>query len=186
MSDIRIRTARAHEHERVAAVTVDGFRGRNSAPRPERLALLRDTPGRAAAGDLLVAVDEPNGTLIGTASPLRPGTAYARLALPGEAELRLLAVLPEHRGRGAGGALLLEGIGRARCWGMRALVLDTGWDNVVSQRVYQRLGFIRQYAREERENRHRHDSPGAWRGPGGSKPGTGRWTGPVAECATGP
>ncbi|GAA2312195.1 GNAT family N-acetyltransferase [Streptomyces violaceusniger] len=155
MSDIRVRTARAHEYERIAALTVEGFRSRNSAPRPERLALLRDTPGRAAAGDLLVAVDEPGGTLIGTATLLRPGTAYARLALPDEAELRLLAVLPEHRGRGVGGALLAEGVERARSRGMRALVLDTGRDNVVSQRVYQRLGFARQYAREERENRHR-------------------------------
>ncbi|NIY62688.1 GNAT family N-acetyltransferase [Streptomyces malaysiensis] len=155
MSDIRVRTARADEHERVAAVTVEGFRSRNSAPRPERLALLRDTSGRAAAGDLLVAVHEPSGTVIGTASLLRPGTAYARLAQPDEAELRLLAVLPEHRGRGAGGALLTEGIERARSWGMRALVLDTGRDNVASQRVYHRLGFVRQYAREERENRRR-------------------------------
>ncbi|MEV6129081.1 GNAT family N-acetyltransferase [Streptomyces violaceusniger] len=155
MNRIRIRTARAQEHEQVAALTVDGFRSRNSAPRPERLALLRDAPGRAAAGDLLVAVDEPSATLIGTASLLRPCTAYARLALPDEAELRLLAVLPQHRGRGAAGALLAEGIERARSWGMRALVLDTGRDNLDSQRVYQRLGFVRQYAREERENRHR-------------------------------
>ncbi|MDX3225061.1 GNAT family N-acetyltransferase [Streptomyces sp. ME19-01-6] len=155
MSDIRVRTARPHEYGQVADLTVEGFRSRNSAPSPERLALLHDTPGRAATGELLVAVDEPSGTLIKTASLLRPGTVYARLALPGEAELRLLAVLPEHRGRGADGALLAEGIERVRSWDMRALVLDTGRDNVVPQSVYHRLGFVRQYAREERENRHR-------------------------------
>ncbi|WNE94392.1 GNAT family N-acetyltransferase [Streptomyces luomodiensis] len=152
---VGVRTARPDEYELIADLTVEGFRSRNSAPRPQRLALMRDTPGRACAGDLLVAVDGPSGTLIGTASLLRSGSGYARLALPDEAELRLLAVLPAYRGHGAGNALLAEAIERARGWGVRALVLDTGPDNVFSQRVYHRLGFVRQYAREAHENRRR-------------------------------
>ncbi|MGY0055855.1 GNAT family N-acetyltransferase [Streptomyces sp. LZ34] len=152
---VAVRTARPDEYERVAALTVESFRTRNSAPSPERLALLRDAGGRATAGHLLVAVDQRSGTPIGTASLLRAGTAYARLALPDEAELRLLAVLPEHRGRGVAGALLAEAIERVRGWGVRALVLDTGRDNLTSQRVYQRLGFVRQHDRERRENRRR-------------------------------
>jgi ribosomal protein S18 acetylase RimI-like enzyme len=152
---VGVRIARPDEYERIADLTVQGFRSRNSAPSPQRLDLMRDTAGRAAAGDLLVATCESTGALIGTASVLRSDTAYARLALPDEAELRLLAVLPEYRGRGAGAALLTEGIERVRGWGVRALVLDTGRDNVYSQRVYHRLGFVRQHAREVRENRHR-------------------------------
>ncbi|WP_063729576.1 GNAT family N-acetyltransferase [Streptomyces sp. RTd22] len=152
---VGVRIARPEEYERIADLTVEGFRSRNSAPHPRRLALMRDTAGRAAAGDLLVATCEATGTLIGTASVLRSDTAYSRLALPDEAELRLLAVLPAYRGLGVGAALLAEGIERVRGWGVRALVLDTGRDNVYSQRVYHRLGFVRQHAREVRENRHR-------------------------------
>lgn len=152
---VGVRIARPDEYERIADLTVEGFRSRNSAPSPRRLALMRDTAGRAAAGDLLVATCEATGTLIGTASVLNSGTAYSRLAQLDEAELRLLAVLPAYRGLGVGAALLAEGIERVRGWGVRALVLDTGRDNVYSQRVYHRLGFVRQHAREVRENRHR-------------------------------
>ncbi|OPF81004.1 hypothetical protein VT50_0210715 [Streptomyces antioxidans] len=108
----RVHTAHAHEHERVAVLTEEGFRSRNSAPRPERLALLRDAPGRAAAGDLLVAVDEPSGTLIGTASLLRPGTAYTRLALGSALSVSTSARSAEKRHRPMRTAVFSRDLGR--------------------------------------------------------------------------
>lgn len=149
LADLQIREALPEELDLVAAVTVAGF-DRHRAPSPERLALLRDAAGRARDGLLLVAADDTTGELVGTASLLRAGTRYARQAYPGEAELRLLAVLPHHRGRGAGYALLAEAIEQARGWGAEAVVLDTGAGNHTAQRLYYRLGFHRAPEREGR------------------------------------
>lgn len=145
-----IRTAHPDEHHRIARVTYEGFgHGQPSRPDPDpdRLNLLLDAGARAASGDLLVAVDEAEA-IIGTASLLRSGTALSRQAIDGEAELRLLAVLPTARRLGVGLGLMLEAINRVRLWGADALVLDTGPHNFRSQRLYHSLGFDRIPERE--------------------------------------
>jgi len=145
-----VRTARPDEYDRVGEVTYLGFgHGEPGAPQPdaERLALLRGAAARAAAGDLLVAVDD-SGAILGTASLLRADSALVRQSRDGEVELRLLAVLPEARRRGIGEALMREALGRAHAWGAPALVLDTGPQNERSQRLYNRLGFERLPERE--------------------------------------
>ena len=145
-----VRTARSDQFDRVGEVTYLGFgHGGPGAtqPDPERLALLRGAAARAEVGDLLVAVD-PAGKILGTASLLRADSALVRQSRGGEAELRLLAVLPEARRRGIGEALMIEAIERARAWGAPALVLDTGPANERSQRLYHRLGFDRLPERE--------------------------------------
>jgi ribosomal protein S18 acetylase RimI-like enzyme len=147
MSDLHVRDAEPGEFADVAALTAAGFDGPRQ-PTVERVALLRDAEGRARDGRLLVAVDEPDRSLVGTASLLRAGTPYARLAGPREAELRLLAVLPAYRGRGIAYALMQEAIDIAREWDVDALVLDTGPNNINSQRLYHRLGFVRVPHRE--------------------------------------
>ena len=143
-----VRTARTDEHDAVAALTEHGFATGPFGPTtdPARLALLRDAAGRAAAGDLLVAADGER--LLGTASLLRPGTGYTRQARPQEAEVRLLTTAPEARRLGVGAALMAASIDRARSWGVSSLVLDTGAQNVASQRLYHRLGFERLVERE--------------------------------------
>lgn len=152
MADLHVRVALPGEYASVGELTVTGF-SHHRAPGAERLALLRDAAGRARDGELLVAVDEVTGLLVGTASLLRAGTESARLAEPGEAELRLLAVLTHHRGRGVGYALMQAAIERATAWGATALVLDTGPTNADSHRLYHRLGFERAPARETRPSR---------------------------------
>ena len=147
---LTVRSARPDEFERVGEVTYLGFgHGEPGArqPDPERLALPRGAAPRAEAGDLLVAVDAA-GVILGTASLLRSGSALVRQSRDGEAELRLLAVLPEARRRGIGEALMVDAIDRARAWGAPALVLDTGPQNERSQRLYHRLGFERLPERE--------------------------------------
>jgi len=147
----RVRVAAPHEYARVGEVTYLGFgHGEPGARQPDaqRRALLYDVAGRAAGGDVLVAVDQESGSILGTASLLRPDSALTRQSRGGEAELRLLAVLPEARRRGLGWALMVEAIERARGWGVPALVLDTGPTNERSQRLYHRFGFERLPERE--------------------------------------
>lgn len=149
---VRIRVARPDEYERVGEVSYLGFgHGEPGAaqPSPERLQLLRDAAARAVDAELLVAVDADD-RILGTATLLRPGSELTRQSRDGEAELRLLAVLPEARRLGLGGALMREAIERARDWGVPALVLDTGPNNHRSQRLYHTLGFERVPERETR------------------------------------
>ena len=148
LSALTVRTARDDELDAVAALTERGFGAGPYGPTtdPERLRLLRDAAGRAAAGDLLVAAE--GDRLLGTLSLLRPGTGYTRQARYDEAEVRLLTTDPEARGRGVGALLVAESITRARAWGVQAVVLDTGPRNVASQRLYHRLGFERVVERE--------------------------------------
>jgi len=114
---------------------------------PERVALESDSAGRAAAGALLVVADA-DGRLIGTASLLRAGSPQTRLALDGEAELRLVGVDPDTQNRGVGDALVAGAIAEARRWGAKRLMLDTGDLNVRAQRLYLRFGFQRALDRE--------------------------------------
>jgi ribosomal protein S18 acetylase RimI-like enzyme len=112
----------------------------------QRRALERDTAGRAASGAVLVAREA--NRVVGTSSVLRAGTPYARVAAPGEAEIRLLAVDSERQGTGLGEALMRAGLDAALEWGAEALVLDTGADNVRAQALYERIGFERDRSRD--------------------------------------
>lgn len=112
----------------------------------ERRAFERDTAGRAASGSVLVARD--GHRLVGTTSVLRAATPYSRLARPGEAEVRLLAVDPAAQGSGLGEALVRASLEAALEWGADALVLDTGARNARAQALYERLGFERQPDRD--------------------------------------
>ncbi|MFJ3034364.1 GNAT family N-acetyltransferase [Curtobacterium pusillum] len=146
----RVRLARPDEHDTVGLVTFRGFgHGLPGArqPTPERRALLLDAAARAADGDLLVAVDAADHP-VGTATLLPPGASLTRQARGREAEIRLLAVVPEARRTGIARALMTAAIDRAWTWDVDAVVLDTGPQNTASQALYQQLGFVRQPARE--------------------------------------
>ena len=81
----------------VAAYVADGYlRGAEDGYAEQ----LRAADERAREADLVVAVDEPKGTLLGTVTFCRAGTPWAEVSRPGEAEFRMLAVAPEARGRG--------------------------------------------------------------------------------------
>jgi ribosomal protein S18 acetylase RimI-like enzyme len=138
-----VRRASPDEYEHIGQLTLAGFghlEPGSPLPEEERLALLLDAAGRDHQGVLLVA-EGTDGRLLGTASIFPQGVPYARQARDGEAELRLLAVLPEARKQGLGGALLEEGADIAAAWGAERLVLDTAQHNVRSQRLYLRFGF---------------------------------------------
>lgn len=149
---VEFRSARVEEYPQIARVTIQGFENGpyGKATDPERIALLNDCAGRAAAGDLLVAVN--GDEVVGTATLLRPGSPYGRQGQADESELRLVAVMPAARGRGVAAGLVELALQRSRDyaeeWGVKALVLDAGERNVAAHRLYERCGFTRHRERE--------------------------------------
>ncbi|MFF8970415.1 GNAT family N-acetyltransferase [Streptomyces sp. NPDC014995] len=103
---------------------------------------LRDVAGRAAAADVLVAAE--GDRILGGVTFVPSGGPMADIAGPGEAEIRMLAVARETRGRGAGEALVRFCVERARSTpGCTAVVLSTQRTMHAAHRIYERLGFVR-------------------------------------------
>ncbi|MFF2494646.1 GNAT family N-acetyltransferase [Agromyces sp. NPDC058064] len=150
LDGITIRPIRAGESESEAALIVRSFAAGPYGHLPKgaaRAAFEADTAGRAADGAVLVAVDA-EGEVVGTASVLRAGSRYSRVARPGEAEVRLISVDPGAQGSGLGAALTRASLEEALGWGAAALVLDTGTRNLRAQALYERLGFVRDGERD--------------------------------------
>lgn len=108
---------------------------------------LRDAAARRNGATLLVAVDD-RGRVVGTVTSCRPGSPYAELSAPGEAEFRMLAVDPAARGWGVGEALVHACIDRAGAAGDHTLVLSTQPVMLAARRLYERLGFRPDPARD--------------------------------------
>jgi len=141
-----VRTATASEYDAVGELTLRAYLADDLLRAdPDAAAYseeLRDAARRATEADLLVAVDD-GGELLGTVTFCLPGTAYAELAGPGEAEFRMLAVAPSGRRRGAGRALVLACLDRARAAGARAVVISSLATMTAAHTLYQGLGFRR-------------------------------------------
>ncbi len=102
---------------------------------------LRDTAGRSAVADVLVAVDT-DGTLLGSVTVATRLGPLAEMASPGEAVMRMLATAHDARGRGVGAALVQACADRARQDGCRMLRLSTQAAMASAHRVYARAGFV--------------------------------------------
>ncbi|MFF3936619.1 GNAT family N-acetyltransferase [Streptomyces phaeofaciens] len=106
------------------------------------LAELRDVAKRAGAAEVLVAVE--GGRLLGGVTFVPGPGPMADLAVPGEAEIRMLAVDRAARGRGAGEALVRACVERARAVeGCVGVILSTQRSMRSAHRIYERLGFVR-------------------------------------------
>jgi ribosomal protein S18 acetylase RimI-like enzyme len=137
-----VRRAAPADFERVAALTLDAYRGTGQLGVEsgyERS--LADVATRAADAEVLVAMDPPD--LVGTVTFVLPGGRYAELSRPGEAEFRMLAVDPRAQRRGVGEALVRACIARARDERARAVVISTTPLMAAAGRLYRRLGFVR-------------------------------------------
>lgn len=165
-----VREARPEEFAAVGALTVAAYAALpGSTLSGGYEAELRDVAGRAAEAVVLVAVDEssegtparplggvtyvPDEDGASEGTPARPLGAVAYIpdehsswgegVRPGEASIRMLAVIPVAQGRGIGEALTRACIDRARAAGKRAVVLhSTPW-MTSAHRLYERLGFRR-------------------------------------------
>ena len=143
MSDaLVVRVARPEEYELVGDLTVEVYvHGGLVSPESSYVKTLRNAGDRAEKAELLVA--EVGGEGAGAVAYCPPDSPYAELAGPGEAELRMLAVLEKARGKGAGRAMVTACVERARAAGLRGLRLSTQRNMRAAQRMYERLGFVR-------------------------------------------
>ncbi len=141
--DVTIRPALAGEHDAVGALTLAAYAADGMiTPEHPYAPRLLDATSRARDAVLLVATDA-RGSLLGTATYVRPGTPFAEVGGAGEAEIRMLAVAPEARGAGVGRLLSDECVRRARADGCDAVALSSGSWMTAAHRLYERLGFVR-------------------------------------------
>jgi ribosomal protein S18 acetylase RimI-like enzyme len=142
MNPVTIRPATPADYPAIQRVTLAAYRedGQLHEGNPYG-SVLADVAGRAGAGELLVAEDQ--GTVVGSVLFVLPGSAFAEISGPGEAEFRTLAVDPAAQGRGIGEALARACLDRAAQLGCRAVVICTRDIAVAAHRLYDRLGFVR-------------------------------------------
>jgi ribosomal protein S18 acetylase RimI-like enzyme len=150
---VHIRPAVVADYTRAGEICVEAYRADGQLPPPGVLGVeddyavtLADVGDRARTGEVLVAVLDD--ALVGCVTLLRPGSEYAEIAEPGEAEFRMLAVAPAAQGRGVGAALVAACLDRAAEQGYTAVAICTRDTNEVAQRMYARFGFTREPKRD--------------------------------------
>jgi ribosomal protein S18 acetylase RimI-like enzyme len=139
-----IKAARPDEYAFLGELTVRAYGtlpGRDHPAHRGYEPHLRDVAGRAERSVVLVA--ELDGVPVGTVTYVSGPGPDAETDDPEAAEIRMLAVAPEARGRGVGEALVRACIARARTDGRRRLVLHTRLEMAAALRLYDRLGFVR-------------------------------------------
>lgn len=104
--------------------------------------VLADARARAKEATVVVAVTAA-GQVVGSVTFALAGSPWADVATDGEAEFRMLGVLPSHRGLGVGGALSRWCIDRARASGRRRIVISSQPEMTSAHRMYLALGFVR-------------------------------------------
>lgn len=145
MTGLLVRTATPADFAAVARLTVAAYEADGQLKGEHGYAeVLADVTRRATHGEVLVAVDEATGEVLGSVTFVLPGTPYAELSGPGEAEFRMLAVDPAAQGRGAGAALARACVDRAAALGCSAVVICVRAGFAApAHRLYQRMGFVR-------------------------------------------
>lgn len=144
MTQVTIRPAVPADYPAIAALTVAAYRhDRQVSPGHPYEAVLANVADRASAGELLVAEDPDTGAVLGSVLFVLPGSRFAELSGPGEAEFRTLAVAPEAQRRGVGQALTRACLERAMAHGCKAVVISTRDIAFAAQRMYAQLGFVR-------------------------------------------
>ncbi|MET9835252.1 GNAT family N-acetyltransferase [Streptomyces sp. NPDC006385] len=140
-----IRRVEPDEYEPLGEITAQAYLQDGLlefAESDEYLGELKDVAKRAAAAEVLVAVGR--GRLLGGVTFVPGGGPMADIARFGEAEIRMLAVAREARGRGIGEALVRACVDRARATeGCVRIVLSTQRTMHSAHRIYERLGFVR-------------------------------------------
>ncbi|MGW1670751.1 GNAT family N-acetyltransferase [Streptomyces sp. NPDC002324] len=143
--DITIRDAAPDEYAALGEVTAQAYLGDgllDFGESDQYLGELRDVAKRAAEAEVLMAVAD--GRVLGGVTFVPAGGPMADIAGAGEAEIRMLAVSPEARGRGVGEALVRACVERARAVeGCVRVVLSTQRSMHAAHRIYERLGFAR-------------------------------------------
>lgn len=141
---VQVRPAQPQEYDAVGELTARAYLDDGLVPDGTDYQLtLRRAADRALHCELLVAVDDGSGALLGTVSFVRAGSPYSEVAQDGEAEFRMLAVARSARGRGIGRLLAQACLERARAAGATRVVICTSTDMAPAHRLYESLGFAR-------------------------------------------
>lgn len=137
-----VRPAHDAEHTRVGELTYEAYAAGGFVDADsDYAAVLRNASARAGSAELYVA--DVDGALVGTVTFCPQGSAFCELAGDGEAEFRMLAVLPEAQRQGVARALVGACIERAHELGYAALVLSSMPSQTDAHRLYEKLGFRR-------------------------------------------
>lgn len=143
---VEVRLARTAELAAVGELTVRAYEAYTRGPADPYVARLRDAASRATAAELWVAVD--GDRLLGSVTCCPPGSSYREVSRPDEGEFRMLAVDPDARGTGAGTALAARCEERAREHGAAGMALSSLAAMTAAHRIYARLGYARDPARD--------------------------------------
>lgn len=138
---ITVRPARAEELTAAGAVVRSAYEADGHGG--SYLDVVADARDRSRDAEIVVAVDE-RAHVVGCVTFVLPGSRWAELSRPGEAEFRMLGVPPQARGRGVGRALTQWCIDRARGHGAHRLLLRSLPSMTAAHRLYTGLGFRRQ------------------------------------------
>jgi GNAT superfamily N-acetyltransferase len=141
---LSVRVARTADYGGIGRLTVAAYAESGQlGPGTDYERVLADVAGRAAEGTVLVAVDQGADRPLGAVTFVLPGSRYAELARPGEAEFRMLAVDPAAQGRGVGRLLVAECLTRAAAAGCGAVVICYRDFVASAHRLYMAMGFER-------------------------------------------
>jgi GNAT superfamily N-acetyltransferase len=149
---LTIRPVRPDEYERLGKLLVAAYAALPGMPQPDEqpdyYAMLADVTGRAARPALTVFVaTTETGELLGSIDFIDDMRQYGSGGPASEisdgAGVRLLAVDGAFRGQGAGKALAVFCIARARTLGKARVVLHTTKVMQAAWAMYEALGFVR-------------------------------------------
>jgi ribosomal protein S18 acetylase RimI-like enzyme len=137
---ITVRAARPDELAAAGAVVrlayeADGYGG-------DYLDVVADTADRSRDAEIVIALDDAD-RVVGCVTFVLPGSRWAELSGPGQAEFRMLGVHPDARGRGVGRALAQWCLDRARRAGAAQVLICSLPTMTVAHGLYRSLGFRR-------------------------------------------
>ncbi len=136
------RDATIDDYPAIAELTVEAYEiGGHLDNGEDYRETLADVAGRAAEGDIIVAVDGDD--VVGAVFLVRAGSSYSEIAGPGEVEFRMLAVAPKAQRRGIGELLVRACLDRARAAGAQRVVISARDFIEGPLRLYERMGFVR-------------------------------------------
>lgn len=141
--ELKINLATPADYERVGDIVVDAYlhAGYFDNPQDQYLGFVRQVAERAAECEVMVArLDEQ---VIASMTLIQAGNRYADVAREGELEIRMLSVDPTVQRIGAGRAMVLAAVERAKeLPGLHTVSLTTGRGWIAARGLYESLGFV--------------------------------------------
>ena len=142
-SPIAVREARPDEHKQIAALTIEAYQEFSAALEPDAWVTMREGLSQVAsrAEKSRVLVSEHDGALLAAVHYYPPGNSNPRFFPPDWASIRVLAVHPNHRGKGLGRLLTQDCIHRARADKASVIGLHTSELMTAARTLYESMGF---------------------------------------------